>query len=117
MNVNRPTGHIAVPGRRQKVQPTTEAEYRENKRLGVLHFIPDNLRKHLVAFIGEFAGTFMFLFFAFAGTQVANTTIGDNPIATILYISLAFGFSLAVNAWIFFRITGGVFNPAVSRTS
>jgi len=72
---------------------------------------------------GEFAGTFLFLFFAFTGTQVANsqtqgttsTTIaqGSNP-AQLLYISLCFGFSLAVNAWVFFRISGGLFNPAVS---
>jgi aquaporin related protein len=27
---------------------------------------------------------------------------------------LSFGFSLAVNAWIFFRVSGGLFNPAVS---
>lgn len=31
-----------------------------------------------------------------------------------LYIALSFGFSLAVNAWIFFRVSGGLFNPAVS---
>lgn len=66
----------------------------------------------------------MFLFFAFAGTQVANTPAttsgsqsteipqGPNPI-TLLYISLAFAFSLTVNAWIFFRVSGGLFNPAV----
>ena len=66
-------------------------------------------------------------FFAFAGTQVANTpqtssgssstTLpqGPNP-AALLYISLAFGFSLAVNAWVFYRVTGGLFNPAVGRT-
>ena len=63
-------------------------------------------------------------FFAFAGTQVANTPAtlsgsqstdiptGPNP-AQLLYISLSFGFSLAVNAWIFFRVSGGLFNPAV----
>jgi glycerol uptake facilitator-like aquaporin len=27
---------------------------------------------------------------------------------------LAFGFSLAVTVWVFFRISGGLFNPAVS---
>jgi aquaporin rerated protein, other eukaryote len=32
---------------------------------------------------------------------------------TILFIALAFGFSLAVNAWAFYRISGGLFNPAV----
>ena len=72
--------------------------------------------------IGEFVGTFLFLFFAFSGTQVANTQVNPpkdseastaaNP-AQLLYISLCFGFSLAVNAWVFFRISGGLFNPAV----
>lgn len=67
----------------------------------------------------------MFLFFAFAGTQVANSSAsssgnqstelpqGPNP-TILLYISLAFAFSLTVNAWIFFRVSGGLFNPAVS---
>jgi aquaporin related protein len=80
----------------------------------------------IVAMIGEFVGTTLFLFFAFAGTHVANIGAGQtsdnsttgaatgfNPV-TLLYISLCFGFSLMVNAWIFFRISGGLFNPAVS---
>lgn len=81
------------------------------------------VRNHFIAMCGEFAGTFLFLFFAFTGTQVANsqtqgsvsTTIaqGSNP-AQLLYISLCFGFSLGVNAWVFFRISGGLFNPAVT---
>jgi len=33
---------------------------------------------------------------------------------TLMYIALSFGFSLAVSSWIFFRISGGLFNPAVS---
>ena len=79
-----------------------------------------------VATLGEFVGTFMFLFFAFAGTQVANVNAakaagtstsggatGFNP-EVLLYIALVFGFSLMVNVWIFFRISGGLFNPAVS---
>jgi MIP family channel proteins len=32
----------------------------------------------------------------------------------LLYVSLIFGFSLMVNVWIFFRISGGLFNPAVT---
>ncbi|KIW15551.1 hypothetical protein PV08_05599 [Exophiala spinifera] len=87
--------------------------------------IPNGPRNHFVAMSGEFVGTFLFLFFAFAGTQVANTPQtttgststnlpqGPNP-AQLLYISLCFGFSLAVNAWIFYRISGGLFNPAVT---
>lgn len=62
----------------------------------------------------------MFLFFAFAGTQVANigagkgvnnsTTNADTGFSPIvlLYISLSFGFSLMVNVWVFFRISGGM---------
>jgi aquaporin related protein len=34
--------------------------------------------------------------------------------SNLLYIALSFGFSLTVNAWIFFRVSGGLFNPAVS---
>jgi aquaporin related protein len=67
----------------------------------------------------------MFLFFAFAGTQVANiqsnaagnTTTGGATgfnVSVYLYISVIFGFSLMVNVWIFFRISGGLFNPAVT---
>ena len=37
----------------------------------------------------------------------------SNP-AQLLCIILCFGFSLAVNAWVFFRIRGGLFNPAVT---
>lgn len=31
-----------------------------------------------------------------------------------MYISLVFGLALMVNAWVFFRISGGLFNPAVT---
>jgi aquaporin related protein len=87
-------------------------------------------RNEAVAAAAEFAGTFMFLFFAFGGTQVANTAASADNAATagqkgnsitqapntsvLLYISLIFGFSLMVNVWVFFRVSGGLFNPAVS---
>ena len=69
--------------------------------------------------------TRQFLFFAFSGTQVANinstgasntttgASTGFSP-QVLQYISLVFGFSLMVNVWIFFRISGGLFNPAVT---
>lgn len=84
---------------------------------------------HIVAIIGEFVGTFFFLFLAFTGAQTANvssnpntgdTVITEAPQKTpqqLLYTALSFGFSLAVNAWVFFRISGGLFNPAVSYSS
>jgi hypothetical protein len=78
------------------------------------------LRAHLVAMSGEFIGTVLFLWFAFAGTQVAAMS---NPSGDVLqpqglvYISLSFGMSLLVVAWAMYRISGGLFNPAVSATS
>ena len=63
----------------------------------------------------------MFLFFAFAGTQVANIgagavsntttnqSTGFSPIV-LLYIAISFGFSLMVNVWVFFRVSGGLFS-------
>lgn len=87
-----------------------------------LKALPPTARGHIVAIIGEFVGTLLFLFFAFAGTQVANVSSNTNTGTTVitttvqktpqqlLYISLAFGFSLAVNAWTFFRISGGLFS-------
>jgi glycerol uptake facilitator-like aquaporin len=75
-------------------------------------------------------GTTLFLLIALGATNVANvpttsvtgaTTSGEQGstaaavnTSSLLYIALAFGFSLAVNAWIFFRVSGGLFNPAVS---
>ncbi|GAA5897779.1 uncharacterized protein JCM6883_000816 [Sporobolomyces salmoneus] len=89
-------------------------------------------KNHFVAAVGEFVGTFLFLFFAFGGTNVAllpSTSVtggtqegqGGLPAATantsnLLYISLIFGFSLALNVWIFFRVSGGLLNPAGAIT-
>lgn len=88
------------------------------------------MKNHFIAAIGEYVGTCMFLLFALGGTNVAlipSTSVtgattegqGDSQAAVVntsnlLYIALCFGFSLAVNAWIFFRVSGGLFNPAVS---
>lgn len=96
-------------------------------RLPWLMWMNSTAKNHFVAFIGEFVGTTMFLFFAFSGTQVANiqsrvqddsrtTTGADTGFSpqVLQYISLVFGFSLMVNVWIFFRISGGLFNPAVT---
>lgn len=80
------------------------------------------IRNHFIATSAEFAGTTLFLFFAFSGTQVAllaEPASSANEVGTpsnpsqLMFIALSFGFSLAVNAWVFFRISGGLFNPAV----
>ncbi|KAK4031259.1 aquaporin-like protein [Parachaetomium inaequale] len=83
---------------------------------------PSTRRNNIVASLGEFVGTFLFLFFAFAGTQIANTPpptppAGGNPsvpnISNLIFIALVFGMSLMANVWAFYRVTGGLFNPAV----
>ncbi|CAL1716141.1 unnamed protein product [Somion occarium] len=77
-----------------------------------------NLTDDLQAALLEFVGTTFFLTLAFGGVQ-AVTGAGEmsqasSVIEKVMYISLSFGFSLLVSAWLFFRVTGGLFNPNVS---
>ena len=122
MHIDEPiSGGFVIPGFGRGRHRKALAE--QANHLPFLKVLPRSFQAHFVAMCGEFAGTFLFLFFAFSGTQVANTqtqssdstTISQsaNP-AQLLYISLTFGFSLAINAWVFFRISGGLFNPAVT---
>lgn len=88
----------------------------------------DAVRGHLVAMIGEYLGTTMFLFFGYIAAQTANekqditlrASIGaagapaGPSLLQISYISAVFGLSLAANVWIFYRVSGGMFNPSVS---
>ena len=50
--------------------------------------------------------------------KVANTAPNSkhhpDELLRLLYISLTFGFSLAVNAFVWFRVSGGLFNPAIT---
>jgi aquaporin related protein len=104
-------GHSGNP----TVPTTTATAAYQRSRLNV----SDTARNNLVAFLAEFLGTFMFLFLAFAGTQVANnlSTLPADDIydpTILILISLSFGFSLLANVWAFYRVSGGLFNPAVS---
>ena len=90
-----------------------------------LSWISDNVRNHAVAILGEFLGTMMFLFFGLAAGQIANgkpDTINRTgsqsapSLLQLIFISSGFGVGLAVNVWIFFRVSGGMFNPAVSHS-
>ncbi|KAH0396371.1 aquaporin, partial [Aureobasidium melanogenum] len=123
MNINSPLG-----GRGLAIPFTKAADPNANLddgdlRLPFIHRIPDTIRNHFIAMCGEFVGTVLFLYFALSGAQVANSVntssgqslaqTGSNP-QQLQYIALSFGFSLAVNAWVFFRISGGLFNPAVT---
>ncbi|KAJ2985756.1 hypothetical protein NUW58_g5364 [Xylaria curta] len=94
---------------------------RGRRQPSILDRVPLSTKNLFVAAVGEFVGTFMFLLFAFGGTNAVNSApdegqpadLSANP-ARLLFISLCFGISLAVNAWVFYRITGGLFNPAVT---
>ncbi|OCK94101.1 aquaporin-like protein [Cenococcum geophilum 1.58] len=112
---------------RKDFDPNNENERGQRRPIP---FLSNRARNEIVAFVAEFGGTFMFLFFAFGATQVANAAAvvvngaggqQENHLITqapntsvLLFISLASGFSLAVNVWVFFRISGGLFNPAVT---
>jgi aquaporin rerated protein, other eukaryote len=116
---------LVLPGAKVR---TGDPNHPIKRRLTGFNWLPNKIRNHFIAFLGEFVGTFLFLFFAFTGTQIANAAangqaqdagrIPPYPNVTVLmYISLSFAFSLAVNVWIFFRISGGLFNPAVCLPS
>ena len=128
MNINTPSGTpIVLPG----IKPKTggDSSHSVGRRLTGYRWIPNKIRNHFIALFAELVGTFLFLFFAFAATQIANeasaaqlqassnadrSRSANAPnLGSLLYISLAFGFSLAVNVWVFFRVSGGLFNPAV----
>jgi len=64
--------------------------------------------------LSEFLGTFLFLFFAFSGTALANSSPDQPQLLTLFFIALSFGLALGANVWAFFRLSGGQFNPAVS---
>ncbi|KAJ9614650.1 hypothetical protein H2200_002787 [Cladophialophora chaetospira] len=101
-------------------------ERKQIMRLPWIQWMDSSTKNHFVATLGEFIGTTMFLWFAFAGTQVANIPSGNSAgnstsggatgfsAIVLLYIAIVFGFSLMVNVWVFFRISGGLFNPAVT---
>ena len=38
----------------------------------------------------------------------------STDVGRVSYVALCFGFALLVSAWLFFRVTGGLFNPNVS---
>ncbi|RPA97990.1 aquaporin-like protein [Choiromyces venosus 120613-1] len=83
-------------------------------------------KNYALAMFGEFLGTFLFLFFAFGGTQAAKInhngsgSFPKDPTRAVptpellLYVSFCFGFALTVNVWVFYRVTGALFNPAIT---
>jgi len=63
----------------------------------------------------------MFLYFGFAThlmivDQASDVARGNsaNSAQTVVFISLGYGFSLLITVWAWYRISGGLFNPAVT---
>lgn len=102
---------------RGEIPGSTAPIYRSTRGQLPMLNVAHNVRNNFVAVVGEFVGTFLFLFFAFAGGQLSNTPKppeGAPPnTSNLLYLSLTFGFSLMINVWTFYRVTGGLFNPVV----
>ncbi|KZS98735.1 aquaporin-like protein [Sistotremastrum niveocremeum HHB9708] len=75
-----------------------------------------SIRTDLLAACLEFVGTILFLVLGMGGIQAAafSTHMEAASVEQLLYISVSMGFALLASAWLFFRITGGVFNPQVS---
>ncbi|KAK8002894.1 hypothetical protein PG989_002613, partial [Apiospora arundinis] len=86
------------------------------------HSHTTTFQQHVVAATGEFVGTFMFLFMGYSGhlmildqvstdrNSVANSSLG---FLQTMAVGFTYGFSLLVSVWAFYRISGGLFNPAV----
>ncbi|ETS76371.1 hypothetical protein PFICI_11758 [Pestalotiopsis fici W106-1] len=122
MNVDRPGRRIRMPWESRSntdVRPRDDSSTLVSRRMRI-PFLHGDAKNHFVAMLAEFVGTFLFLLFAFGGTNAVNNSPGKDQEslnadpARLLYIALCFGMSLAVNAWVFFRISGGLFNPAVT---
>ncbi|KAG9027874.1 Aquaporin-4 [Tulasnella sp. JGI-2019a] len=92
-----------------------------------------SVKQDMQAAVLEFCGTFIFLLLGLGGIQAAAVSneaalsatsatdsgggVSVNRVASIdqlMFISAAMGLSLLIAVWLFYRVTGGVFNPAVS---
>lgn len=77
-----------------------------------------NIKQDSCGALLEFIGTFFFLTLAYGGVQATTAAGGVGQPApnalNVFFASVSFGFSLLVSAWLFYRVTGGLFNPNVS---
>lgn len=112
---------VLEEGLPQLLRPKTEQAQRSHYRHELRRRL--KIKNAIILFVCEFTGTFLFLFFSYGiATQASNRLDADKAAnaqgppdtSALLFSSLGFGFSLAVNAWVFFRITGSLFNPALT---
>lgn len=64
----------------------------------------------------EFVGTTFFFLLGLGGIQAATAEAlqTGSTVEHVLYIATSMGFSLLVTAWLFYRVTGGLFNPNIT---
>lgn len=108
------TNHANNTDRRRSVASEKHSIFPAHRKRSPL----STMQSHIIAAVAEFVGTFMFLFLAFAGhlmavAQAPDPVNGAMNNQTVLIIGLAYAISLLVNVWAFYRISGGLFNPAV----
>ena len=76
------------------------------------------VRFDLEAAFLEYVGTTIFLMLAYGSVQATQSEgIATPPLSQVervLYIATSFGLSLLITVWLFYRVTGGLFNPDIS---
>ncbi|KAF9524739.1 putative aquaporin 1 [Crepidotus variabilis] len=73
----------------------------------------DNLFLDIKAASLEFLGTATFILLGLGGVQAGSISAGSTVERT-MYYATSLGLSLLISAWLFYRITGGLFNPNIS---
>jgi len=88
MNINQPSENIVLPFmKKKKINLQDPDQLDQHRRLKIVSIMPNAIRNELVAAIGEFVGTFMFLFIAFSATQVANFVVPGAATAATAYVT------------------------------
>ncbi|KAF9179045.1 hypothetical protein BGZ51_008158 [Haplosporangium sp. Z 767] len=70
------------------------------------------LHKWYIPAIGEFCGTAMFLFLAVGGSDSSGQGVPEGMAS--LGVAFAFGMGLLTTAWALARVSGSMFNPAIT---
>ncbi|KAJ7284399.1 putative aquaporin 1 [Mycena rebaudengoi] len=76
---------------------------------------PQSIRNDLAAALLELVGTMFFLMLGLGGIQASTgEKLSGSDVEQVLYISTSMGLSLLVSAWLFYRVSGGLFNPCIT---
>lgn len=100
-------------------------QYIYNSHVAALGIIPwgrcgttdRGFKQDMIACMGEFIGTTMFIFLGLGCVKTAQDSQTSSQLQTattlsnetLIFISVGMGFSLLITAWVFYRITGGLF--------